>query len=235
MRLPPPARDGRAGTRRRGPRERPHRRAAPWRAAADPEVAGPGYPRARRRPAVWGRQAARARRRSAGRRRLRRGSRRLRRGSRRLGHSSSRHVRGGGRLVGDERSGLVPSRLYRWLLARRLVGHSGGSSPNTRIQIMAATRVDASVASAPNPASIPDHSRRLTKGLSNIVQAFKQTRARWRRRTGSGPAPQSAMVEGLRSPRQMVSTIIDLARSSSASPTGTLSKIQPVSTCSTEP
>src|ERR1019366_210766 len=50
----------------------------------------------------------------------------------------------------------------------RLVGHSGGSSPNTRTQIKAATRVDARLASAPIPASIPDHSNLFTNGLSAI-------------------------------------------------------------------
>ena len=108
---------------------------------------------------------------------------------------------------------MVSLRLFGWRLARRLVGHSGGSSPNTRIQTMAATRVDARVASAPNPASMPDHSRRLTKGLSNIA----------------------GIQADASNPRQIVSTIIDFARSSSASLTEALSKIQPVSTCSTEP
>src|SRR6185437_16044663 len=96
---------------------------------------------------------------------------------------------------GPGRGGLIPDRFLRRLLARRRVGHSGGSSPNTRIQIMAATRVDTSVASAPNPASMPDQSRRLTKGLSVIVEAFKQTRAcrrvrgRWCRRSSTWRAP----------------------------------------------
>ena len=101
---------------------------------------------------------------------------------------------------------------------------------------MAAARLDAIVASAPNPASIPDHSRRLTKGLSNIesIQADLVPAATLGGRRGAG-AGQATPPGDCTSPRQIVSTIIVLARSSSASPTAALSKIQPVSTCSTEP
>jgi hypothetical protein len=45
-----------------------------------------------------------------------------------------------------------------------------------RIQIIAATRVDARLASAPRPATIPDQTSRFMSGLSIIAFAFNQTR-----------------------------------------------------------
>ena len=128
--------------------------------------------RRRRRRGISGREGGRRRgssRRSGGRLRrrggrlrrrggrLRRGDGRRRRCRSRLGRGSRRLVRGRGRLVGHERGGLVPSRLPRWLLAggwsvtqgalRRT--HASRSAPPR-----ASTRA---LASAPNPASRPDH------------------------------------------------------------------------------
>ena len=57
----------------------------------------------------------------------------------------------------------------------RLLGHSGGSSPNSRLHIIEATRVDARLATAPVPASSPDQISRLTSGLSVIGAGFNQT------------------------------------------------------------
>ncbi len=79
-------------------------------------------------------------------------------------------------------------------------------------------RVDAIVASAPVPASRPDHSSRLIKGLSVI-----------------GPDSIRLILSYPAKPLQIVSTIKVLARSSSGSVTASLSKIHPVSTCSTQP
>jgi hypothetical protein len=83
----------------------------------------------------------------------------------------------GGRRLAGGRGTLLGHRLIR---SRRLilwlVGHSGGSSPKMRIQIIAATRVEARVASAPRPASKPDQTRRFMSGLSIIAFAFNQTR-----------------------------------------------------------
>src|SRR4051812_42730713 len=70
-----------------------------------------------------------------------------------------------------------------------MLGHSGGSSSNTRFQITADTREASSVASAPVPASSPDQSSRFTSGLSVIGAGFNQTlrlqmeigRAEWAR------------------------------------------------------
>ena len=86
---------------------------------------------------------------------------------------------------------------------------------------MPATRVEASVASAPIPASSPDHISRFTKGLSVIAADSIRLR----------PLANSY----LSSPPQIVSTISVFARSSCSSLTSTLSKIQPLSTCSIDP
>ena len=48
----------------------------------------------------------------------------------------------------------------------KVLGHSGGSSPKARRQIVAATLVVAIEASAPRPASSPDQIRRLTNSFS---------------------------------------------------------------------
>ena len=120
-------------------------------------------------------------------------------GAARAARQRFRRLTSVGASSGASAAGVSPSGSSGWRLARRLVGHSGGSSPNTRIQIMAATRVDASVASAPNPASMPDHSRRLTKGLSNIVEAFKQTR---RRRRVRGRSCRRSSTWRARAPRR---------------------------------
>ena len=130
-----------------------------------------------------------------------------------------------GRRVGSEGSGYVAGRLWIRLpdrLVLRLLAHSGGSSPNTRIQISAATRVDTRLASAPMPATHARPQQALDQRALRHRRGFKQTRPALRRACRSRPP-------------QIVSTIIDLARSSSAWPTVTESKIQPVRTCSTEP
>jgi hypothetical protein len=84
--------------------------------------------------------------------------------------SSGRDLRA---FVGDRGDTLLDGRAAgrRGLLClgRDVFGHSGGSSPNTRIQMMLAMRVATSVASAPVPASKPDQSRRFNRGLSVIV------------------------------------------------------------------
>ena len=87
-----------------------------------------------------------------------------------------------------------------------------------RFQIKVAMREEATVASAPVPANRPDQSNLLTKGLSVIA-------ADSIRLTHSYPSR----------PRQIVSTISVLACSSSSELAASLSKIHPVSTCSTHP
>src|SRR3954451_13461136 len=82
------------------------------------------------------------------------------------------------RLTGGGRGGGL-GRLV-WL------AHSGGSSPNTRRQISAAARVVATDATAPSPASRPDHISRLTISLSVMAGQSKRRgrrdRRRWSRR-----------------------------------------------------
>src|SRR5450755_3274109 len=81
-----------------------------------------------------------------------------------------------GLLGPDRRGGVVRARLLAGLRALSGIAHSGGSSSNKRFQTRAAARVEAMLASTPNPASRPDQIRRLTKGLSVIGPPFKQTR-----------------------------------------------------------
>lgn len=44
--------------------------------------------------------------------------------------------------------------------------HSGGSSANTRLQTIAASRWETTLAKAPNPASTPDHIKRFIISFS---------------------------------------------------------------------
>src|SRR5581483_11519826 len=146
---------------------------------------------------------------------------------RRLGRRADNGGRGRGRgLAAGLRLGLLRigghprGRLGRVLrsLVLGLFGHSGGSSSKRRFQINVAIRVEATVASAPVPARRPDQINLLTKGLS-VIGADSI------RLTHSYPS----------SPRQIVSTISVFAWSSSGAVTGSLSKIHPLSTCSTQP
>src|SRR6185312_7146028 len=151
-------------------------------------------------------------------RRGRDGDARGRRGGERL-------ARLGGERVGGERS-LFDRRLA--VVGNAGLGsgvrHSGGSSPNARIQIIAAIRCVAMLASAPMPASRPDHTSRLTRSLSAISSRIQSALPA----VGEGCTTQS-------SPPQIVSTMWVLACSYSRSPVGSNAKIQPVSTCSTAP
>ncbi len=99
-----------------------------------------------------------------------------------------------------------------------------------RRQTIPAARVEATLARAPKPASRPDQIKRLTKGLSVIDAGFNQTPGGG---TGSGSdRPERSYPS---KPRQIVSTINAFAASSSASFRGSVSKIHPVNTCSTQP
>ena len=109
-----------------------------------------------------------------------------------------------------------------------LIGHSGGSSSKTRIQIMPG---DARRDEACDRADACQHSR--------PDQSLDQGTLRHRRRIQSdsgrtlpGRCPAATYPSR---PRQIVSTISAFARSSSSSPTESESKIQPVRTCSIRP
>ncbi len=130
-----------------------------------------------------------------------------------------------------DRLGALARRLLG-LLARvlGLLAHSGGSSSKTRFQIRVAARVVATVARAPIPASRPDQSSRLISGLSVIVSGIQSDLE-----VAIGVSGRRSPPSYPSSPLQIISTIKVLARSSSLSLIASLSKIQPVSTCSTEP
>ena len=111
----------------------------------------------------------------------------------------------------------------------RRLAHSGGSSPKTRIQITAASarRGEAGERAGAGEQAGP-HQALDQRALSHRGDSIRLA-------APGSPPPASARRRSRSSPRQIVSTISVLARSSSASPTGALSKIQPVSTCSIEP
>src|SRR6185312_15599212 len=155
--------------------------------------------------------------------------RRGRDGDARGRREGERLARLGGERVSGERS----------LLDRRLavvgggrlgsgVRHSGGSSPNARIQIIAAIRCVAMLASAPRPASKPDQTSRLTRSLSAISSRIQSALPAVGEGAGASDTTRSR-------PPQIVSTMWVLACSYSRSPVGSNAKIQPVSTCSTAP
>src|SRR3954451_11480998 len=113
-------------------------------------------------------------------------------GGRRDGFGLARGLSGGGLL--GVRQGIHLLRALRVVLS-----HSGGSSPKMRRNTTAATRVVTIEASAPMPATRPDHARRLTRSLSDMAAESKWSRSKYGAspaKDGSGPAGMRGSSDG---------------------------------------